>query len=152
MKLTLNYEAEPLELDEETSSCGGKCHCAHCQAGGVSREESSEADFETDHEAEFEADFEAAEDFEDSESSFEATGFEGVEEALADEADFESAYGEEAFTEEAFDCSGVPVNCDMSAADADRGLRRGSHGNSVSYVRLRHGDGEYGDQGHHRGH
>ena len=38
------------------------------------------------------------------------------------------------------------------AADADRGLRHGSHGHSVSYVRWRHGDGEHGDHGHDREH
>ncbi len=117
MNPTLNFEAEHLELEEESSSCGPKCHCAHCQGGGVSGEEDSEADFE--------ADFEAAEDFEDSESALEAADFEYAEEALADEADFEAPFGEESFTEEAFDCNAVATNCDMTAADEKRVRKAG---------------------------
>ena len=74
MNPTLNFEAEPLEF-EESSSCGPKCHCAHCQGGAVSGEVHPEADFEGDHEADFEADFEAAEDLENSEDGFVATDF-----------------------------------------------------------------------------
>src|SRR4051794_19297041 len=107
MKPTLNYEAEPLEIQEE-SHCGGDCPCEKCRAQAhLSRE----ADFEYEEEAASEMP-EGFEDFEggpEGEADFEA-GFEDFEVAFED-------LEEASFTEEPLDCASVTVDCDMSAAD-----------------------------------
>lgn len=76
MKMNLNFEAEPLQL-EEGSHAGGRCSCQKCSVNMTHEHETS---FESEGEGEAPEGFTGSKSgFEDMESDFEAVGLEDLE-------------------------------------------------------------------------